>query len=78
MKVVGFRALVESLCGVSDLNTDVKAVPHGAAHLLDLMRRCGVPVPLSTPPLSAVERDTAVAYGSHLHEIGDFLCKVFG
>ena len=84
---VGMRDLISAMRGVSDLNPGVKSIPHGAARLLDRMRRCGVPVPLSTPPLTLEEKDTAAAYGSHAScdanakflrkEIGDFVQKGF-
>ena len=50
--------------GVSDISSSVKSIDHGAARLSDHMQRCRVPILLSTPPLSTIEKDVAV-YGSH-------------
>ena len=47
---VGMRDLISAMRGVSDLDPGVESIPHGAARLLDRMRQCGVPVPLSTLP----------------------------
>ena len=51
LSATDFRRLVHSVRGRSDLHDDVRSVPHAAGSLLDRMRRVGVPVPLSTPPL---------------------------
>ena len=82
-----FRDLVQSVRGRSDLHADVGSVPHAAAPLLDRMRRLGVPVPLSTPPLPDLVRAVAIAYGSHAScdlnpaflraEMADFVRKIF-
>jgi len=87
LSATDFRRLVHSVRGRSDLHDDVRSVPHAAGSLLDRMRRVGVPVPLSTPPLDDIVRGAAIAYGSHSScdlnpeflrsEMADFVRKGF-
>lgn len=83
----GFVSLVRATRERSDLSSSVRDVPHSASSLLDRMRRLGVPVPLSTPPLDVLAKDVAMAYGSHgstaghisfvREELADFVRKGF-
>jgi len=62
----GWEAMVTALRTDSDLNPQVRHLPHPAAHLLDHLRRHGAPVVMRTTPWSRARLDEAIRRGSHL------------
>jgi len=61
----GWHKFVEGCRLPSDFATNVQALPHRAAHLLNHLRLRGVSVPLTTPPWSQAKLAAACARGSH-------------
>ena len=61
----GWTKFIEGCCLPSDFATNVQALPHHAAHLLDHLHQHGTSVPFTTPLWTQAKLDAACACGSH-------------
>ena len=62
---MGLPGLIASVQGEPDIHSEVGALPHEAAPLMDQMRLKGTSVKIDGPPLTPEQLAAAIAYGSH-------------
>ena len=65
MQDIGWRKLVQSRRGRSNLSDGVGHIDHAAARYLDFLRKHGQPVQVQSPPPSLAQLDAAVKRGPH-------------
>ena len=73
----GWRQMLASVRGKSNLNPKVRTLQHKAARLLDHLRLRGAAVPLCTHPWTADQHASAFARGPHQSSRGEreFVCQ---
>ena len=71
----GWLATVRAFRTPQDMPKSVEHLPHPAAHLLNHMRKNGVPIKMTTSPWSLEQRQQAMSRGPHKssYEYQDFL-----
>jgi hypothetical protein len=64
-KALGWKGLVDTVRGTSNMTATVGTIPRRAARALDHLRRRGATVPTSTSPWTPHQIAQAAARGSH-------------